>query len=239
MASFTARLVRRYGPGGSFWAANPEVPQLPIRAWQVWNEPNLPRYWAGKPNAKEYVKLLRATSRAIKRVDPEAEVVTAGMPDSTLRRVVPLYTYIHEMYLAGASEWFDTMAINAYAEHTPRLLRNLRKVRMLMTMHRDAAGIWITELGWGTGGPTYRFRTTKQGQAHHLRQSFGALERERKRLGIRGVVHYMWQDAPPFMDNPDFWGLHTGLLDIDGREKPAFAVFRSLGRKLRWLRDAL
>ena len=33
------------GPQGSLWAEHPEVAARPIRAWQIWNEPNLTRYW--------------------------------------------------------------------------------------------------------------------------------------------------------------------------------------------------
>ena len=33
-------LVGRYGPAGSLWAERPELPRIPIRAWQVFNETN-------------------------------------------------------------------------------------------------------------------------------------------------------------------------------------------------------
>ena len=54
-AEFASRLVRRYGPDGQFWASNPDLPYHPIRAWQVWNEPNLPVYWPNGPDPAEYV----------------------------------------------------------------------------------------------------------------------------------------------------------------------------------------
>ena len=40
--TFAAELVRRYGPDGSLWRERPQLRKVPIRAWQVWNEPNLP-----------------------------------------------------------------------------------------------------------------------------------------------------------------------------------------------------
>ena len=39
-ANFLKLVVARYGPGGSFWVANPALPESPIRTWQIWNEPN-------------------------------------------------------------------------------------------------------------------------------------------------------------------------------------------------------
>src|SRR5262249_41801091 len=37
---FAAAVVRRYGPGGTFWSQYPELPRRPIRWWEIWNEPN-------------------------------------------------------------------------------------------------------------------------------------------------------------------------------------------------------
>ena len=53
-AAFAQLLVRRYGPDGGFWRANPGLPQMPIRSWEVWNEPNLPQYWAAGPDPAAY-----------------------------------------------------------------------------------------------------------------------------------------------------------------------------------------
>lgn len=236
MANFAARLVRRYGPDGSFWARHPEIPELPIRVWQVWNEPNLARYWAQRPSATEYVSLLWAVSNAIRAEDPDAEIVAAGMPDSRLWRAIPLYAYVTQMYEAGAKGAFDALAVNAYAEKPRDMLRNLGKVRAIMRFFRDRSRIWVTELGWGTGGSRYRFRTSRANQAKYLGQALRGLAANRWRLRIRGFVHYQWQDAPPYGTTPDFWGLHTGLFDLRGREKPAYSVFRRIGRQLRWVR---
>ena len=48
-ARLLTALVTRYGPSGSFWAEHPESPRQPIRDWQIWNEPNLTRYWNVAP----------------------------------------------------------------------------------------------------------------------------------------------------------------------------------------------
>jgi len=76
-AFFVERVVQRYGRGGSFWRENPTVPAKPITSWQVWNEPDIKRYWIGRPWAKTYVKLLKPTYRRIKKGDPQAK---AGRP---------------------------------------------------------------------------------------------------------------------------------------------------------------
>jgi hypothetical protein len=80
-AAFVGALVRRYGPRGSFWSERPYLPRFPVRAWQIWNEPNLTSYWSLQPFARGYVRLLRAARRAIRAVDSGARVVLAGLPN--------------------------------------------------------------------------------------------------------------------------------------------------------------
>ena len=59
---FVSGAVERYGPGGSFWAEHPSLPQRPIRTWQIWNEENF-KYFVAKPNPAEYGKLVNALLR--------------------------------------------------------------------------------------------------------------------------------------------------------------------------------
>ncbi len=90
MARFAQVLVRRYGPSGTLWQQHPEVPKLPITAWQIWNEPNLPFYWRGRPNARSYARMVKTVGGAIRKVDRRAEIVSAGLPPSTQRGAVRL-----------------------------------------------------------------------------------------------------------------------------------------------------
>ncbi len=50
---------------------------------------------------------------------------------------------------------------------------------------------------------------------------------------MRGVVYFNWKDSKPFAGGSDFFGLHTGLLDIGGRPKPALAAYRRASEALR------
>jgi hypothetical protein len=48
------------------------------------------------------------------------------------------------------------------------------------------------------------------------------------------VVYYSWRDARPYPPKyNDMWGLHTGLLDVNGNPKPAYHAF---GRAVASLR---
>lgn len=235
MAAFASAAVDRYGPRGSLWRENPKVRKRPIKAWQVWNEPSLRAYWGGKPSAREYVGLLKAVNHAIKRRDRRAEVVTAGVPPSLLSGSIPIMKYVNQIYRAGGKRAFDTMAINTYARSADELHRLLTSIRKIMNRRGDRrAKIWITELGWCDKGPKHRFCVGKRRQASLIRSSLKLIGKERKKLRLRGFVYFSWRDGRPYA--PDFrdqWGLHTGLLKLNGMPKRSLRAFKSGVRPFR------
>jgi hypothetical protein len=235
MAAFAAAAVGRFGPGGSLWRENPGVRARPVRAWQVWNEPSLRPYWGGKPSARAYIKLLKTVNDAIKARDRKAEVVTGGIPPSTLSGAVPIKKYIDQMYKAGGKKAFDTLAINSYARSAKELRRLLKSVRKIMNRRKDRrAKIWITELGWCDRGVRHRFCVGAKQQASLIRSSLKLIRTERKRLRLRGFVYFSWRDGAPYA--PDFrdqWGLHTGLLKLNGKPKRALRAFKRGARPFR------
>jgi hypothetical protein len=229
LAAYAQALVRRYGPNGTLWAERPGIPRLPIRSWQIWNEPNLAIYWCNKPSAKKYVAMLRTVGKAIKQVDRGAHIVTAGLPDSKLRTAVPLMRYLGQMYRAKAAKYFDSLAINSYAKDHRHLGRMMKTIRKWMNRNGDRRGkIWITEIGWGDRGPKHRFIVGARGQATRIANSLALIRRSQRALRLRGFVYFSWRDGAPYAPNfNDMWGLHTGLLDINGQPKPAYAAFGS------------
>jgi hypothetical protein len=232
-ARFVAAAVGRYGPAGSFWSAHPDVPFLPVHAWQIWNEPNIRNWWPGRVNAAAYVALLRAGARAVRSVDPGAEVVAAGLPNSK-NLGVPFLRYLDDMYRAGAKGLFDTLAIHPYSRDVQGLLALAEQARAVMNRWGDRSRLWITEFGWSTGGDASAFRVTRRGQADRIAASLSALIAERRALRLRGFILFQWRDAvaPPELGR-DPWPLHTGLLDADGAPKPGFWVFGRIVRMLR------
>src|SRR4051794_21976330 len=231
-ARFVRAAVQRYGASGSFWRANPALPFLPIHAWQIWNEPNIPNFWRSGVNARRYVALLRAGSRAVRAVDPGAEVVAAGLPNSSLG--VPFLRYLEQMYRAGAKGLFDTLAIHPYSRDVQGLLSLAEGARMEMNKWGDHSRLWITEFGWSTGGDASVFRVSERGQSDRIAAALSGLIAERRALRLRGFVLFKWKDstAPPQL-GADPWPLHTGLLDAGGAPKRAFWVFGRVVQQLR------
>ena len=235
MGAWAAMLAARYGPGGSLWRENPGVPRTPIRTWQIWNEPNLRVYWPSGPSARQYVRLLKTVGAAIKKVDRGAEIVTGGLAPSSLSGTINIFKYIDQMYRAGGARVFDTMAINSYARNASGLKKLIDRVRKTMNRRGDRRGkIWITELGWCDKGPKHRFCVGTKNQARNIAQSLKLIRKERQRWRLRGFVYFSWRDGRPYAPSfKNMWGLHTGLLTLGDRQKPAYKAFTGGVKHLR------
>jgi hypothetical protein len=93
-----------------------------IRAYQVWNEPNLAREWGNKPpSAQEYTVMLSRAYEAIKKADPNAIVISAGLAPTTelSQRAVPDTQFIQGMYRAGAKPYFDMLGAHGAGYKAP------------------------------------------------------------------------------------------------------------------------
>jgi hypothetical protein len=227
MARWAAMLVDRYGPNGSIWRANPTVTPRPITAWQIWNEPNLNFYWPPKSNARQYLAMLRTVGAAIKAKDPNAEIVTAGMPDSRLSSAIRLAPYLKSLYKGGGSSAFDTLAINSYAVSPQALVKLMNSTRKLVNRIGGRSDkLWITEVGWCDKGykPGHRFCVGSRRQAKYTGGALSVMKKKKRAWKLRGFVWFSWRDGRPYTSR-DFWGNHTGLLTIKGKKKPAFNAF--------------
>ncbi len=231
IAAFVRAAVRWYGPNGTFWTKHPTVPKLPIRIWQVWNEPNLNVYWLPRPSASHYVTLLSVASKAIHELDPQAEVVSGGIPESPLG--IEMFTYLRSMLHAGAADWMNTVGINAYSPTASGLIALLRRVRSTLDgARRVAVAIRVTEFGWSDTGPGSLYRLGARGQATQISAVVKDFYAVRSALDLQGFVYFDWRDARPYKGGFNFWGLHTGLLKLNGKPKPALKAFSSAANGL-------
>jgi hypothetical protein len=231
-ASFLAALVRRYGPGGRFWAAHPALAPKPVREWQIWNEPSLSGRWSVQPFAPRYVALLRASYRTIKALDPGAQVVLAGFPNFSWRSLAAVYR-------AGGRRWFDLAAVHPYTYLVRNVLRIVQLNRAAMARYGDARKpIVLSEVSWSSGHGWVRdvpgFNTlTEAGQAARVAQALPALAAARARYRIAQVFWYTWLSPP--LGSPDAFD-YSGLRreSSGGRivSKPALGAFRRAAARL-------
>jgi len=170
--------------------------------------------------------MLQTVGGAIKSRDPNAKIVTAGLPDSRLRSAVRLQPYLKALYKGGGTNFIDSVAINSYAVNPKslgKLMTTTRKYLNRVGGRSDA--LYISEVGWGDTGYKHRFVVGTKKQAKYTGQALSLIKKKRKAWKLGGFAWFSWRDGRPYIKGKDFWGNHTGLLKISGRKKPAFNAF--------------
>ncbi len=221
--TFIARLVRRYGTNGSFWKRS-GAPQ-PIRAWQIWNEPNFPVFWK-HPSPAAYIHLLRRTAGTIRRLDPTARIVAGGL--APVEDGMYPWTFLRRMYrVRGAARAFDIAALHPYSTSLPMLEYEVRHVRQAMAAGGDASKpLLISELGVASDGTRPNpFDKGAKGQARFLKAAYRLMLSKRRRWRLVGAYWFTWQDRSA-SDPYCIFCSYAGLFDVEGKPKPAWWAFR-------------
>lgn len=193
--TFAAEVARRYGAD--------------VDAYEIWNEPNVERFWEN-PNVDEYLALLRAAYPKIHSVDESATVITGGLaPAADEEGSIAPVTFVRTLYEGGGNQWFDALGMHPYTwreDVEARLqFRDLNEVESLMAQFGDEESkIWITEYGAPTGGLG---GITQSEQSEVIRWGIDEAAADPR---IAAIYLYDLHDYPLGLFNPEsYFGLYT------------------------------
>lgn len=234
-AQYLTSLIARYGPQGSFWSEHPELPKRPVRAWQIWNEPHLPFQWTtGRDGdwAAEYGELLKEAHDAVKRADPGARVVLAGLTNVS-------WDHLRTLYARGRIRGrFDVAALHPYTRTPDGVIEITRRFRKVMRGEgQGRKPLWITELGLpaskGKAFSPSPLQTSERGMARFLRSSYRQLAAARRLRATRVTRAYWYTWASEYCCAIF---RYTGLLRFNTEDesvasRPAFAAYRRMARR--------
>jgi hypothetical protein len=222
-----------------------------IDAYQIWNEPNLSREWGDQPpNPAEYAELLKICYQAIKKADPGAIVISAGLaPTGTgLPLAMPDDEFLQGMYDAGAAEYFDVLGLNAPGYKAPPeaspeegeanpeygggrwfVFRHVEDMRAVMVANGDAhKQAAILELGWttDTNNPEYAWHAvTEEQQADYLVRAYQyARENWQPWIGPIFTIYLADTQWTPEENEQWWWAINLP----DGTRRPAFDALRDM-----------
>jgi hypothetical protein len=235
-ARFLIALAQRYGPRGTFWMKNPTMPKVPIRDWQIWNEPDATKYWSDQPFVPDYTSLLKASRPALRSVDKGARAVLAGFPSRS-------WVSLARLYAAGAKRYFDVAAVHPFSlpvANIPRIL--LQDRRVMAKYHDDKKPFFVTETSWpsakGKTSTRYGFEVTPSGQAAKAKAVLNSLARMRTALHVERLYWYTWISLDSSKEAPfDYAGLQTLTPGGTLVAKPAFGAFTRTALKLEGCRS--
>lgn len=239
-SAFLSAAVARYGPGGEFWAQHGGIgpnyepaitAPVPIRQWQIWNEPNF-FYFAYPVSPSKYGKLVKISSQAIKAVDPGAKVVLGGLfaePTESGKRGMPATTFLDRLYaIPGLRSRFDGIDLHPYAIDARELEEMTEEFHDVAIENHDRPWLYIGELGWGSQNNFQQvaFEQGIRGQVKQLRASYGYMLDNARRLNLKASYWFSWKDVAgscTFCDS-------VGLFRAGPRfhPKPAWRAFVAL-----------
>jgi hypothetical protein len=223
-SSFAAALAKRYGRGGSFWTEHPELPALPVTAYEVWNEENAKVYWhPGTPD--DYADLYAATRSAIHQVDDSSRVVVGGLAGADNAAVMAPADFLRRMYahrpdLKGA---VDAVGFHPYARNPQGVYDSIAAFRRdLDSIAGPGVPMELTEIGWTT------VDTSESNRAAYLRDVASTLARTD--CGVERVSAYAWLGPEQVAGDREQW---FGIANRDGSNKPSASAYASAVHQMR------
>lgn len=216
--------------------------QEEIDYYQIWDEPNLSSHWGNAyVDPAGYARLLREGYIQVKIADPSSLVLAAGLAPNGEGGPLNLneVAFLQGLYAAGASDYFDIVAVKPYGFGTGPEDRRVelatlnfsraRLVREVMAARGDEnKALWAVEFGWTALPPGWQGQPSIWGQVSEEEQAnytVAAIERARDEwpwLGVLAVAHFQ-PDAPH--DDPH-WGF--ALVDEQWNPRPVYQRLREL-----------
>lgn len=185
--------------------------------FEIWNEPE-GKSWHIPVDT--FVRVVHATSQAIRNVWPQAVVVSGG----TSGGVNAQMTYSSALAKSGSA--IDAIAIHPYRQSAPETM--IGDVNMIRRVIPASTVLWDSEWGYPSAG---YFSAAIYGDGHSAtarhRQAVLAV-RELLSAWLARFPQVVWYDLIDDGVKPDYNEHNFGLLDHDGKPKPAYVAVQYL-----------
>lgn len=224
-AAFMGALAARYS-GGFTSPGGEKLPE--VRHYEIWNEPNLPLFFAPQyegdvpVSLDAYAAMAKAAYPEIKKANADAVVIAGvGGPRSSTsptgigamdwlrgleERDIPLDAYSQHVYPAAAP-LADTTVIPSWA--------TIGRVLDALDAWKPGLPLYITEAGYTTATTPYRTeKVTEDQQAEYLSQIYSLPQLRGDR--VKAVVWFNLQDNANWP---------AGLMREDLSKKPSYDAF--------------
>ncbi len=186
--------------------------------WEIWNEPNLDKFWRPKANAEDYCALAIDVCKALRQADPKCTILAPATSGIRLK-------FIEEVFKAGPLKWLDGVTVHPYRSRAPETVTwEYKRLRELIDKYAPAGkkALPILSGEWGYsllhhGGIPF----SAEKQASYLARQFLINLMNDVRLSI----WYDWHDdGPDPKETEHNFGIVTYKYDL----KPSYLSARTL-----------
>lgn len=119
-----------------------------VRAYEIWNEPNLKPFWSGSTD--ELVILTREASQIIRSINPQALIVSPSATASYGTK------WLAEFLGKGGGQYVDVIGYHFYVNPEPpeAMVPIIQTIKQIMAANgAESKPLWDTEVGWAKPKP--------------------------------------------------------------------------------------
>ena len=182
--------MKRYGPHGAFWKANPKIPYVPVTTVEVWNEPDNIHDWGTDINLSNYARMYEVVRSVVHHVYPHARVMTGGLAwtESSLPRLLKAFR----------GKRMDAVAIHPYGATPSQTIKVAGDALADMRRYgRGGTPVSANEYGWTSIRNTWGSTNPRHVKTYAYQALIGLAK-----LRLFEIVPFLWGDPS--------WGLNTG-----------------------------
>jgi hypothetical protein len=221
--------IRRYGPGGSFWSAHPELDssRYAITSVELGNEP-----YFGEMSAAEYADAVRPALEEIHKLNLPVKVVLVsrvyGKDTSWMDTLYQRIPDLNSLFYAFADHpyWYGHDPAEVSPAGPFGRIETLRK--RMIEQGSGSKPIFITEYGESTADCGEEC-VDEQTQADHLQEMISAVATH-PAWGVEMLSVYQLIDRGTASGDRE---RQFGLLREDGTEKPAYGIVAAAMQQYR------
>jgi len=186
-----------------------------VDAWCIWNEPNF-QFWTG--TKEEFFELSRRAADVIRQTDGDVIILGGafnrgifGLPKK----------YIRGLFESGAMEKADAIAFHPYELNPVRTAKLYDSFKKLILDYGFEEKIWVTEVGYPTGG-LYPTKVSEKNYPAYIIKTFTLLAAG----GAKKIFWYQLFDPETrkSTNSEDFFGLVRSRNDHSSKGAEAFRL---------------
>jgi hypothetical protein len=220
-AAFAAQAAQRY-------------PTDVVGAWEVWNEENLGSYWSGGPDPEGYGALLKATSIAMRAVQPRVRIVVGGLAVADSGgKDLSARDFLLDLARSNFLPYASAVGYHPYSfPAAPAAARAFGDIStgpdslasILDQYQQPSMPIWLTEAGApvsdAASDPDAAMPATRSQESQQAAYATELVTAATRNSHVRALFWFSDIDLPDQR-------LYFGLRRADGTARPSLAAFRN------------
>lgn len=185
--------------------------------WEIWNEPNI-FFWQPKPDSDQYIKLVKETMSAIRKVDPDSTIVAPAMAGFNWDFIGKV---LADPYIISA---IDGISVHPYSQPSPEYVReNYDHLKDMIKKASPKKAMPIISGEWG-------YTTADKAITPDEQAKFFAREMlVNAEYNIPISIWYDWQNGNT---NPADREENFGLVDFNSIPRPSYTAVQTFTKLL-------